>query len=284
MSRALAILDRILSRLSHGFLVALAVAGVAIVGVLDYLTSYEVSVALFYLGPVAIAAWYVGRRAGVAIAVISALSWCIADLAAGAAYSHPAILVWNALIRVGGFVVTSVLLTALHDSYQNQRHMARTDALTGLYSRRAFMARLEHDLALAQRRSRPVTLAYVDLDDFKSVNDNHGHVTGDRVLQTTGRVLGSTLRQADTAARLGGDEFALVLPDTDASGAQQVIGNVARDLRAAFDAENLAVTCSIGVVTFARPGLTVEKALAAADTVMYDVKRRGKGSVAFSAS
>src|SRR5262249_11929226 len=156
--------------------------------------------------------------------------------------------------------------------------------LTGLYGRRAFMVRLEHDLALAQRRARPVTLAYVDLDDFKSVNDSYGHVTGDRVLQTTGRVLGGALRHADTAARLGRDEFALVLPDTDARGAQQVIGNVARDLRAAFEAENLAVTCSIGVVTFARPGLAVENALAAADALMYDVKRRGKGSVAFSAN
>ena len=284
MPRALAILDRFLSRLGEGSLVALAVAGVAVTGVLDYLTSYEVSVALFYLGPIAVAAWYVGRRSGVAIAVLSALGWCAADVAAGAVYSHPAIMVWNALIRLGGFVVTSLLLTALRSSYENQRHMARTDALTGLYSRRAFIVRLEHDLALAQRRSRPVTLAYVDLDDFKSVNDNHGHVTGDRVLRTTGRVLGSMLRQVDTAARLGGDEFALVLPDTDASGARQVIGNVSRDLRAAFEAENLAVTCSIGVVTLARQALTVENALAAADTVMYDVKRRGKGAVAFSGS
>ena len=282
LTRALTNLDRLLGGLPRGGVAALAACGVAIVGVVDFFTGYEVSVSLFYLGPVALAAWYAGRQTGVATAAASCLSWYVADFAAGNVYSHPAIAVWNVLVRLGFFLVTSLLLTALRDSYISQRHLARTDGLTGLYGRRAFLVRLEHDLALAKRRGSPVTLAYLDLDDFKAVNDTRGHLAGDRVLETTGRVLRNSLRQADTAARLGGDEFALVLPDTDSRGAQQVIANVARDLHTAYAAEDLLVTCSIGVVTFAESSFSVEKALAAADMFMYDVKRRGKGAVAFS--
>ena len=280
--RALAALDRRLDRLTHPGIVGLAACGAVLLGGVDYLTGYEVSMSLFYLGPVAVAAWYAGRWPGVAISVISCVCWYIAELATGHQYSYSAIPVWNALVRFGFFLITSLLLTALRDSLLNQRRLARTDALTELYGRRAFEDRLEHDLALAQRRKSALTLAYVDLDNFKAVNDTYGHPEGDRVLRTTGRVLKNSVRQTDTVARLGGDEFALVLPDTDSRGAQQLIAKLTRELQEAFTAGKLGVTCSIGVVTFLGPSLSAEKAVAAADALMYEVQRKGKGGVAFS--
>ena len=283
MMRTLSVIDEYLDRLSPAKRVAVAACGVLIVGGLDYLTGYEVAMSLFYLGPVAIAAWYSGRLAGSAIAVLSCVSWFIADLGAGHEYLHPAIPFWNSLIRFGFFYITALLLTKLCTSLRLQESFARTDGLTGLYVRREFDSRLKHDLAMAQRSESPLTLAYVDIDDFKSVNDTHGHAGGDQVLQAIGGVLRRSVREADTAARVGGDEFALILPDTDGPGAQQAISKLTHELNEALGRSNFGVTCSIGVVTILDASTSPEHAVAAADGLMYQVKLKGKGAVAFSA-
>jgi diguanylate cyclase (GGDEF)-like protein len=259
---------------------ALAALGVLAVGYVDYATGYEVSMSLLYVGPVGLAAWYAGRWPGIAIAVLSCLAWYTADFYSGNQYSHTLIPYWNALVRLGFFMLSGLLLSALRASLQYQRHLASTDSLTGLYGRRAFEERLGHDLALARRRKSPVTLAYIDLDDFKRVNDLRGHAAGDAVLETVGRVLRDSVRLTDTAARLGGDEFALVLPDTDGAGAQRAIGNVAQALRDALEEGGTGAGCSIGAVTFADADLPPERAIAAADALMYEVKRTAKGTVA----
>lgn len=273
--------ERRLDRLAGGQLLTLAACGVLIVGGVDYLTGYDVSMSVFYLAPVALAAWYGGRPAGFLIAALSCASWFVADLAAGHRYASPLILVWNALVRLTFFVITAMLLTALRQSLRDQQLLARTDALTGLYSRRVFEERLVHDLALADRRNGVLTLAYVDIDYFGRVNETYGHTGGDRVLQLIGRVFRESLREADTAARLGGDEFALVLPDADSDGARQTVAKLEQELRKAFAAGHLEVTCSIGVVTLLDPTISAERAIAAADEAMYQVKQAGKGAVRF---
>ena len=282
MMHRLSTLDQRIDHLTRAQIFAVTACGVLLVGAVDYLTGYEMSMSVFYLGPVAIAAWYADRRTGVAITVLSCTCWYIADLAAGNHYSHPAIPVWNALVRFGFFFITAFLLSSLRKSFRSHQYLARTDGLTGLYARRAFEDRLKHDLSLAQRRKGAVTLAYVDVDDFKAVNDAHGHAGGDRVLREIGRVLKDSLRFTDTAARVGGDEFALVFPDTDAQGAHQIVSKLTRELREALGASNWEVTCSIGVVTFLDSAISVEHAIAAADDVMYRVKHKGKGAVEFS--
>jgi len=275
-------LDERLSRLSRAQVMLVAVGGVLLVGGVDYLTGYEISLSVFYLGPVALAAWYAGRRTVVAIAALACVIWYIVDRAAGSQYSHPGIPVWNAFVRFGFLFTTAALLTRLRDSLRREQRLARIDALTGLFSRRAFEERLEHDLALAQRQHGTLTLAYLDVDDFRAVNEEHGHAGGDRVLRDIGGVLKDTIRRADTAARMGGDEFALLFPGADTRGAQQIVSKVTQELRHTLAANGWAVTCSIGVVTFVKPAISVEQAVAAADQVMYRVKRRGKSTIEFS--
>jgi diguanylate cyclase (GGDEF)-like protein len=278
----LSAIDQKLSRLPRGAIPALTVCGVLIVGTIDYLTGYEASVSLFYLVPVAVGAWYDGRDTAIAIAVLSGISWYIVDMAVGNRYSHPAIGVWNALISLGFFLVYSLLLTALRKNLLTQQSLARTDALTGLSGRRVFEERLSYDLALAHRQGTPVTIAYVDVDDFKLVNDTCGHAEGDRLLRLIGGVLKDSIRETDIAARLGGDEFALILLDTDDSGAQAFMLKLTRTLRDALQAGSRSVTCSIGIVTLLDSTTSPERAIAMADQLMYDVKRRGKGTVAFN--
>lgn len=279
--RLLRALHSHLNRLTRNNRIAVAVTGVLIVGGVDYLTGYEMAMSLFYLGPVAIAAWYCGRFAWSAIAVCSCVSWYIADMAAGNQYSHPAIPVWNSMIRLGIFYVTGLLLTELRASLRAQRQLARTDGLTGLNVRREFDSRLKHDLEMSHRYKSALTVVYLDLDDFKNVNDTQGHAGGDQLLREIGRVLGGSVREVDTAARVGGDEFALILPNTDSSGAQQAITKLARELHQALDTRCAGVTCSIGVVTILDPTMSPDRALAAADGLMYQIKLKGKGSVAY---
>lgn len=281
MRYAFRTLDRYIDHLHRTAVLVLALCGVLIVGTTDYLTGYEVALSLFYLGPVALTAWYAGRRSGMAVAVLSCMSWYGADIMAGHPYSHPAIAVWNALVRFGFFIITSLLVSRLRETVRIHQHLALMDDLTGLYGRRAFEERLKHDLAVAQRHDGVLTLVYVDLDDFKAVNDTHGHAEGDRALRVIGQVLSNALRGADTVARIGGDEFALVLPGTDGRGARQVISKLTSELHEALDAAGLAVTCSVGVVTFLDGATSPDHAVAAADELMYQVKRSGKGAVAF---
>lgn len=278
----LKLIDSHLNQKRQAEILLWAVCIVVVVGIVDYLSGYEISISLFYLGPVAAAAWYGGRWMGVAIALLCCLSWFLADAVAGNHYSHPAIPVWNALIRLGFFVITALLMTMLRKSFHTQQYLAQTDGLTGLYGRRAFEDRLKHDLALAHRRKSPLTLAYVDLDDFRVVNDRHGHAGGDRVLRVIGDALSRSVRESDTAARVGGDEFALILVDTDSQGAQQAISNITRELKQSLSAEGWGVTCSIGALTIVNPETSPEQAVAAADELMYQVKHSGKGAVAFS--
>lgn len=275
------LVDERLSRATPRAKLGLALFGVLVVGGIDYGTGFELSFSLFYLGPITLATWYAGRAGGVGVALLSCVSWYLADTGAGHHYSHPAIPVWNALVRLGFFLTTTLLLTALRESLRGQRQLASTDGLTGLYSRRAFDDRLRHDLAMTQRRGGALSLAYLDLDDFKAVNDTRGHAEGDKVLLAVGRAMQALVRDADTAARLGGDEFALVLPDADGAGAQQFVSRLRQELQRALGSGDWGVSCSIGVVTVLDRTTTMDAAIAAADQLMYEVKRSGKGAVAF---
>lgn len=250
----------------------LSTMSLLLVGVLDYLTGYEVSFAIFYLIPVTTAAWFAGKYWGLLFAVASSLAWYAAEMAAGYTYSHASIPVWNASVRLVFFLLIASLLTSLRRYLVAEQRMAMTDTLTGLWNLRAFQMQLEHEFALAGRIGSPVTLVYIDLNDFKVVNDTLGHVEGDKVLRATAKKLQHAVREMDTVARLGGDEFALILPSTALSGAQSLIDRLVRSLDGKSRTGKEA-KCSIGAVVFPTPPRTMDEAIAAADEQMYLVKK-----------
>jgi diguanylate cyclase (GGDEF)-like protein len=281
MHPRLAAANRTLARLSRTQIIIATSSVVGCIGFLDYVTGYEVSISEFYLAPVAITAWYAGRRASVGVAVLSCITWFIADTSAGLQYEHLSTLLWNTFIRLGFFIVNGLLVGALRDSRSHHRKLARTDHLTGAFGRRAFEERLEHDLDLARRNGGSLTLAFVDLDNFKAINDAHGHSVGDQALCATVLVLQGATRRSDTVARLGGDEFAFVLPDTDRRAAEEMVARLRCDLRQALQSVAPELTCSMGVMTFEDAPPDAKEALRAADSLMYDAKRQGKDAVAF---
>ena len=156
-------------------------------------------------------------------------------------------------------------------------HRALHDALTGLANRALFLDRLEHALSVGERIPVPLTLLYVDVDDFKTVNDNLGHGVGDRVLALVGERISVAVRSSDTVARLGGDEFAVLLENTTIDGGVTVAEKVLEHLSEpmTIDGTRLLVRASIGIAT-AQPGDDTGDILRHADIAMYAAKRQGK--------
>ena len=165
------------------------------------------------------------------------------------------------------------------EAYETLEKLSLTDELTGLLNRRAFMAQIEQRLAHQRRTGRCAALLYVDLDNFKPINDLYGHQMGDEVLRRFGQFLKDGSRVGDIAARLGGDEFALWLEDTGEAGGRHKAGllveQAAPHLAELTTELNAALSLSIGVAITAA-GETVDALVARADAAMYHAKRAGK--------
>lgn len=182
-------------------------------------------------------------------------------------------------MRFAFLAFSTELLATLRRRLSEEAALARRDALTGVLNTRAFLERLEYSVALSRREPRPNTLAYIDLDDFKQVNDSYGHGRGDELLRAVGQTLSESTRATDSVARVGGDEFAILFPDTDSVGPSDVLDKLRGRLEQTLANQGVAVTCSIGAVTFPQPPASVHEAMRVADEMMYAVKRRGKHAV-----
>jgi diguanylate cyclase (GGDEF)-like protein/PAS domain S-box-containing protein len=177
-----------------------------------------------------------------------------------------------------------------HDVTQTRRyaeeleHQANHDALTGLANRSLLSDRLDQALVYAQRHGRLVMVAFVDLDDFKMINDSLGHSAGDQLLRIIAERLQSCVRKGDTVARLGGDEFVLVLSDQGMEDSQhgmmeRVIAAVSEPCQ--VDGQELRVTCSAGVSVYPHDAADAETLLRMADTAMYRAKDVGRNNFQF---
>jgi diguanylate cyclase (GGDEF)-like protein len=263
-------------------LTVIAFGLIGIIGVLDFLTGYELAFSLFYLFPILLLTWLTTLRLGIISSIFSALVWLVADVAAGNIYSSPLIYLWNTLVRLSFFIISTLLLSSLRYSFDHERELARTDYLTGAVNSRNFYEIIQTEIDRFQRYRRPFTLVYIDLDDFKRVNDALGHSTGDQALRTVAGTIKKNLRKSDVIARLGGDEFALLLLEMDQETAGVVLPKLQSILLEEMRQRNLPVTFSIGVLTCLNLNHTVDELLKMADDLMYQVKHDGKNSIKYS--
>ena len=252
---------------------------VVVVAFLDYSTGVELSFSIFYLMPVALTAWYTEGRAGQWICVASAMAWYGVDFAGGHVYSHGVIPVWNAAVRFGFFLITTLLLVRLRAALEEQKKLAEHDGLTGLLNARTFRKGCARILDLAARHRHPLCLGYIDLDDFKSVNDSLGHSVGDAVLKAIAVALEERLRASDLVGRLGGDEFAILLPETDVDGATAMFSEIHQRLVDLAVRNHWPIGFSIGVAVFGSPPAHLDEAVQLADDLMYRVKSGKRNSI-----
>lgn len=257
----------------------LSVLVIGLLGVLDTMTGYELSFSLFYVGPIAMTTWRSGRAAGLGTSVLSAVAWLLADIDSGHVYSPAGIYFWNSLIRLGFFVLTTLLPAALGEALTRACELARIDYVTGAVNARWFSEIAATELSRARRNGHPLSIAYVDVDDFRAVNDRLGPTTGDRVLRTIAQRMRSQLRSTDVVARLGGDEFAVLLPETGEAAALSVVCKLREGLQEDLRTNRWTFTVSIGVLSCLNAPSTVDELMGLADRLMYTAKSAGKGSV-----
>jgi len=192
---------------------------------------------------------------------------------------------FDALLQERAEMVVDHAVLALENAekYVHAKERAFVDDCTGLYNARYLYTAAENEISRAERYGSELTFLFLDLDRFKLVNDNHGHLVGSRTLRRIGEVLKSCVRQVDMVARYGGDEFTILLSDTPHEGGQQVAERIRQSVEdTEFETdgeEKLRLTLSIGVASYPEHGTAREDLLDAADKAMYHAKSMGRNRV-----
>lgn len=234
--------------------------------------------AIFYLVPISLVAWTCGKKYAHAVTLSAASTDAFVTLYL-AEHRHPTqLLVTDMLLQLALFVSFATLLLVLRHAFDVERKASRTDMLTGIYNSRGFQEAAELELARMRRYGSPISVVYLDVDNFKAINDTLGHKEGDNVLAVMGNVLQRTTREVDTVGRLGGDEFAVILPEAGLEQGSKFVDRLKRELQKSLLED---VTFSAGLVTFATAPASVDTLLEPADAMMYAAKRNGRNGVMF---
>ena len=249
------------------------------IAVADDVTGDQITLSVLYMFPVIIGSWAFGARAGLMVSVAAATLIVLVGFHSGHPFSHAGYFLMNVASAFFSFVLVTVLASRLRRALDQERALARTDFLTGIANRTAFYEVVGREIERQRRYQRPFGLAYIDCDNFKTINDRLGHHAGDELLRSIGAVLGAGLRHTDFVARLGGDEFAVLLPETGAQQAQIVMQTLHTALIRAMAEHHWAVGFSVGLANFSRIPESADSALRLADGLMYQVKSDGKGKM-----
>jgi len=272
--------DRTLRRLPDAILTALGVAVLlALAAVTLSTTWHDVPVIDFFLVPVAAIAWLARTRVwGYAAAVIAAALTVWAAME-GVTDAPTAAALVSAGFRLAFYVAVVWLVGQARELIRAHAEEARVDALTGTANARAFREAAELEIERDRRSPRPLSVLYLDVDDFKQVNDSFGHTAGDRLLRSVGHVMTCSVRSTDLVARIGGDEFMVLMPETDRSAAARVASRMREDLGRVELPGARPLRCSIGVATLVTPPADVDELIHDADELMYTAKQRGKDRI-----
>lgn len=168
------------------------------------------------------------------------------------------------------------MIGELHHARQRESKLARTDEITGVANRKLFIELANMELKKSRRYGHPFTITYIDLDNFKNINDYGGYKVGDHVLQVIAQTIKNTVRETDIVARIGGDEFIIFLPGLAYEPAQIVIHRVRDILLETMDKNLWPVTFSIGAITYINCPENVDEIIEKSDYLMYCIKNKGK--------
>jgi diguanylate cyclase (GGDEF)-like protein len=260
----------------------LSLLAVILISILDFITGTEITFSFIYIAPITLTAWVIGRREGIFLSVTSALTWTLANHLFNRAVIGLFVSYWNAGAHLGFFLIVTLLVSELRQLLEKEKTLARTDFLTGALNRRAFNEVANLELLRSIRNQRPLTLIYMDLDDFKAINDLQGHDAGDALLKLVVETLSHNLRPFDSVGRLGGDEFAILMPETSHQAAKRAAPRLQSLLLGKMKEKGYPVTFSIGAPTHLSPPGNIDQMLKMTDALLYRVKQNGKNGIEYA--
>lgn len=248
---------------------------------LDYLTGTDFDIKVVYIIPVLFITLnfkpfvaYMGSVIAASGSYVTDIIYDTNQISRIASYFH----LINSILT---FFIIVFILTILKKSYETERELARYDNLTGIPNQRYFFEFGEAEIERAKRFNQKISIAFIDCDNFKKINDKYGHLAADTLLIKISHVMKESIRKIDFIARIGGDEFAILLPQTDLKNAEIIIKRLKINLEKGINHKFKDVTFSIGVAVFNVPPNTLEKALHEADNLMYKVKSLTKNGIEF---
>lgn len=269
----------IIKKLGHSQALILCYSSLLAVFWLDSLLAAGVSTAVFYLVPIGLSVIALSQRHSFGIAFSSAILWLVSDVREFD-YSN-ATVIWNTSVRLVVFVLFAVLLRKVLQRSAFLEALAYSDELTNILNRRGFMERFGEELARAKRFGRPFSLAFIDLDNFKYVNDKFGHQAGDDLLKMISEALVANTRTTDQVGRLGGDEFAVLFVETGEEGVKKAFDECHEAIKEKLKVTGWPVTISAGVLTYTDSDMSLGELVDTADKWMYQVKKNGKNNVIY---
>ena len=249
------------------------------IAIADVVTPPQLNLTFAYVFVILLASWNICTTAAVVYA-LAAFAMQVVVLSEPGAPDLQTIY-WYITLgnRLFTFLIVVVLTVPLRVMYRSELETARVDSLTGAISRRHFMQLLAMEIARSKRTREPFSVGYLDCDNFKSVNDTHGHGAGDILLRTAVDTLRQNLRVIDIVARIGGDEFVVLMPSTGGGEAAPTMERVRADLNRVMAANGWQASFSIGLGTFDGSELSPDDVVARCDALMYRAKAEGKNRI-----
>ncbi len=259
--------------LGAGLVLLLAIA------LLDGATGFAVCLGVVYVLPLLLFAWAAGPWWGALVATIAFACRAYVDWAIAPMRASPALVLSEFVATLLAVIMLMLSLWGMRRMLENAYSQSRTDVLTGLINKSGFYQVVGAEMEVCRRYRRTLSIAYIDCDNFKDVNDRFGHQAGDEMLQLIATTMTRKLRASDLPARLGGDEFAVMLPEISADFSRKVIDMLQLRLLHEMREHNWPVTFSIGIATFVRMPRSIDDMVNQADRLMYAAKYAGKAGV-----
>ncbi|SFN42824.1 diguanylate cyclase (GGDEF) domain-containing protein [Formivibrio citricus] len=251
---------------------------ILLLGTFRFATEAEFSLASLAMLPVIVLAWGRGLREGLLFAFFAAGMWTIGDIYAEGKFSLPWIPWVNGMTRWMTYSLSAYLVAQVRLQFEREHEHATRDALTKLHNRRAFFEAGASEVERSKRHAHSLAIAFLDLDNFKQLNDTQGHDVGDLALKVTARSLNRSLRPCDIVARLGGDEFAILLPEIGHDEAVELSQKISEAVNQSLEKFS-PVQVSVGVAWFETADRQFPAMLKVADELMYEVKESGKANM-----
>lgn len=261
---------------------AVGLAAVGAVAALDYFTGIRFSLAVINLAPLYFVTLRAGKGCGFILALVGIAFQAVATHLAGRSQLAPAEALWRLASWGGAYFLVVTLTARMQRALSRTRALSLTDFLTGALNSRAFDNLLENEHRKTMRFGRPMTLAYIGIDNFQTVNSRFGHTVGDRLLRKAARTMMRNLRVTDRVARLGGDEFIVLLPETDQGAARVAVTKIGDRLADLVLDHHWPVTFSVGAVTFFTVPQTPREMIQLAEQLMRAVKAEGKNATRYA--